>query len=129
MKKLIILVSLLPTVVFAEDFYLVCEGLEQTYIDDKKIANEEIIKGIEVTSKFLAYDNIYFDNVDGTSFSMKSNNISFSLNSFEDYKIIFQIEGKVDRISGAISVRTSMFKAKSAIYFDGKCKKTNKKAF
>ena len=129
MKKLFLLFLLLPTIIFAEDFYLVCEGVDVVFVNGERIENNDT-KSIEVTDSLITFEtNIFTVANDDTRYFKRKKELVFSLEQFENSERVTDIFGTIDRVSGVISVRSSYFSEKTTKYFTGKCKKTKERAF
>lgn len=129
MKKLLILLPFLPTFIFAEDFYLICEGVDELYVNRDKIENTDT-KSIEVSDNFITFENNKFTvNDDETRYFRRKNELVFSLQKFENSERVTDIYGTIDRVSGVISVRSSYMSENTMKFFNGKCKKTKERAF
>ena len=127
MKKLLLLLFLIPNLVMAESFYLVCDGIE----DHRGSGEINKIKksiGIEVLDDMLILDGIYFTNKpnDLLTYSKEGNRITFSMTEFHKDKIKRQSQGDIDRVSGQISYEQHFLMLNTDIYFDGICKAGDK---
>lgn len=129
MKKLLLLSFLFPTIIFAEDFYLVCEGVDQVYV--KPHENEySAIKSIEVSDSFITFEgNKFTVTNDETRYFKRKNRLVFSLEKFENSERVKDIYGTIDRVSGVIEVRSSYMSQNTMKFFNGKCKKTKERVF
>lgn len=129
MKKLLLLFLIFPTFIFAEDFYLICEGVDEVYVNRDKIENTDT-KSIEVSDSFITFENNKFTvNNDETRYFKRKNELNFSLARFENKELVTDIYGTIDRVSGIIHVRSSYLSENTLKFFNGKCKKTKERAF
>ena len=64
MKPILILLLLLPLLGFADDFELLCKGVETKYLDGEPNSKEGTIKviGIQLYEKGMRLDGEWFDN-------------------------------------------------------------------
>tara|TARA_B110000503_G_C6840541_1_gene286662 strand:+ start:64 stop:456 length:393 start_codon:yes stop_codon:yes gene_type:complete len=130
MKKLLLLLFLIPNLVMAESFYLVCDGIEEFKGSDGEINKIKKSIGIEVLEDTLILGGIYFTKKpnDLLNYSKERNRITFNMAEFHEDKIKMQSQGDIDRVSGQISYEQHFLMLNTDIYFDGICK-TGDKAF
>jgi len=146
LKKLLILLLLIPIVSFGEDpFFLKCNGESELvkFIgtgNDKEIKKIPETKTIEVGNDYLIFDNKKFilkkENLySNMHFNKNEKYINFSKYKYD--KSVFEvtdINGYVNRTTGEIKTRSSFFKSKDEknewhienhAYFIGKCEEVH----
>ena len=150
MKKLLLLLFLLPTLTQAEEFNLVCEG-EEVNVSHKPdyILEEKKTIVIKVGENFLSFGNNFFPGTqkfDDDNFGKYESNyykgkdsiqISYRGQEIPSNDFCPEYDGtiKIDRITGAIREEQERRDKCSSDYifwrhtFEGKCKKHTENAF
>jgi len=122
MKKLILILLLIPNLVMGESFYLICDGIEETqYLGDNTKLNKSF--GVEVSDEYLTFNGTKYFNkkkiANPTSkYTKTQNSINFT---FADISSSVS-QGSIDRISGQISYEVYNPLINSTVFFDGICK-------
>ena len=121
MKKLLLLLLLIPNLVMGESFYLICDGLEETqYLGDNTKLNKSF--GVEVSDEYLTFNGTKYFNKEKIAnptvkYTKTQNSINFA---FAGDSSISQ--GSIDRISGQISYEVFHTQINSTVFFAGICK-------
>lgn len=121
MKKLLLLLLLIPNLVMGESFYLICDGLEETqHYDDNTKLNKSF--GVEVSDEYLTFNGTKYFNKKKIAYPIvkytkTQNSINFS--SGDDSS---SSQGSIDRISGQISYELHYIQIKTSVFFAGICK-------
>ena len=127
MKKIIVL-FLFSVNVYAESFYLVCDGIEdQRSLDEKNLIKKSI--GFKITDSNLAYEDSSYETSRNTFYKKTDLQITFNKTNYINDEIESFIQGDIDRISGGVQITYNNFITKYSYYFDGTCKTAKDKAF
>ena len=127
MKKIIIL-FLFSVNVYAESFYLVCDGVEdQRSLDEKNLIKKSI--GFKITDSNLVYEDSSYETSRNTFYKKTDLQITFNKTNYINDEIESFIQGDIDRISGGVQITYNNFITKYSYYFDGTCKTAKDKAF
>lgn len=128
MKKLLLLLFLIPNMVMAESFYLICDGEAQLKDGKKDIKFKRKI-GVEVNDEFIEVEGTIIKKNDKEqldSYKKDKNRISFFQINPVAAGAVRNISGDIDRISGHFTYENE-FKAISYYeFFSGVCKKGKK---
>ena len=121
MKKLLLILFLIPTFVLAEDFTLVCDGEMRTYRNYKPENVSQRTMVIDVKEKGIKVDSIIYKTEtwksydgevgDTTSYSKNDKEILLKRTSFDKEQCFFAKvtkELKINRISGIVTLHYKM---------------------
>ena len=121
MKKILLILLLIPTLIQAEELGLICDG-ETTEYDSisKQKTSKKSSKNIIITDTYLSYEGLKY--YKGTDFDRDTKAEYFA--HFDG--IAFSTYIKIDRFTGKIIATVSYHKENSTRTFEGVCRKKEK---
>ena len=125
MKKLLLLLLLIPSLVMAESFYLICDGSEETQYFNESTKLKKSFRA-EVSDEYLIFNGTKYFNkkqnaIPIAEYTKTQNNINFNSRLYWASS-----KGSIDRISGQISYELHHFQLETSVFFSGICKEGDK---
>ena len=121
MKKILLILLLIPTFIQAEEFGLICDGETTEYdsISEQKTSKKSS-EDIVITEDYLRYQGLKY--YKGTDFDRDT-----KAEYFAHYDgVSFSTYIKIDRFTGKIIATVSYHKENSTRTFEGVCRKKEK---
>ena len=121
MKKILLILLLIPTFVQAEELGLICDGKTKKYVlETKQTTSKKSSEDVVITDTYLRYRSLKY--YKGTDFDRDT-----KAEYFAHYDgVSFSTYIKIDRFTGKIIATVSYHKENSTRTFEGVCRKKEK---